>query len=65
MQGILLGLVALLGLYCIAKQLKLNVDEVRKSELEDKLNEQRAENEKLRVMLNDRHYELEIKTIGY
>lgn len=65
MQGILLGLVALLGLYCIAKQLKLNADEVRKSELEDKLDEQRAENARLRVMLNGRHYELKIKTIGY
>ena len=65
MQGILLGLVALLGTYCVAKQLKLNADEVRKSELEDKLDEQRAENARLRVMLDNRRYELEIKTIGY
>ena len=65
MQGILLGIVVLLGTYCVAKQLKLNADEVCKSELEDKLDEQRAENARLRVMLNNKHYELEIKTIGY
>ena len=65
MTGILMILALILGLVCIYKQLKINLDELRASEAEEALEKQKAENKKLIAKLNDKHYVLEIKTIGY
>lgn len=65
MNGILLTLALLLGLLCICKQLKINLDELRVSEAEEALEKQKSENKKLIAKLNDKHYVIEIKTIGY
>ena len=66
MQGVLLGLSVLFGVYCLYKQFKLNVDELRATELEEKNEQLRAENAELTEQLQNRKIKIEVvKTYGY
>ena len=65
MNGILLTLALLLSLLCLYCIVRINLDEQRASEAEEALKKQKAENKKLIAKLNDKHYVIEIKTIGY
>lgn len=66
MQGTLLGLSVLFGLYCLYKQFKLNMDELRAAELEEKNEQLRAENQELAEQLQNKRIKIEVvKTYGY
>ena len=65
MSGILMCIVLVLALACLYQQIKQNINELRASELEDKLARQKAENKMLKAKLNNIEVKLNVKTIGY
>lgn len=63
-QGVIV-LSILLGLtIATCYQFRQNVSEIEKSEIEDKLNQQKYENKQLKDIIENRHVNIEFKVLG-
>lgn len=65
LQILIIGIIAVVLCFCLYRQLRINIAEIEKAELEEKLERQKAENKELKEQLKNRKVILDIKTIGF
>lgn len=65
LQILIVGLIAVLVSIALCRQLKQNLSEIEKIQIEEELEHQKAENKELKEQLNNRKVILDIKTIGF